>query len=164
MIYYTYYPSPIGKLLITAEDAHLTGIWYDTARSIPSGAVSTEDAPIIRQTCRWLDCYFSGNPCETGTLFLKSQGTAFQTLVWDLLLEIPWGKTTTYGELAKLAALRMGKERMSAQAVGYAVGKNPISIVIPCHRCLGAGNALTGYAGGPDRKRFLLDLEQIQYK
>lgn len=163
MKYYTYYPSPIGKLLITAEDAQLTGIWYDNTHPIPLDAVFTDSAAVIRQVCNWLDDYFLGKPINTDMLSLKPQGTPFQMLVWQLLLDIPWGETATYGELAKLAAQKMGKDKMSAQAIGNAVGKNPISIVIPCHRCLGAGHSLTGYAGGLDRKRFLLDLEKTEY-
>ena len=164
MKYYTFYPSPLGQLLITAQDDFITGIWYPDTHPVPAGAMLSDILPVFRQIQMWLDAYFAGNPCEMHHLPLKPTGTPFQMLVWKLLLDIPWGQTTTYGNLAKQAAELLGREKMSAQAVGQAVGKNPISIVIPCHRCMGTGNTLTGYAGGLDRKRFLLDLEKIQYK
>ena len=164
MEYYTFYPSPRGQLLITAQDDFITGIWYHDAHPIPARATPSDTLPVFRQVQMWLDAYFAGNSCKIHHLPLKPKGTPFQMLVWKLLLDIPWGETVTYGSLANQAAELLGREKMSAQAIGQAVGKNPISIVIPCHRCMGAGNTLTGYAGGLERKRFLLDLEQIQYK
>ena len=103
----------------------------------------------------WLDSYFSGDPAEV-TFPLNPHGTAFQKQVWEILLTIPYGKTTTYGAIAREMARRAGREKMSAQAVGQAVGKNPISILIPCHRVVGVNGKLTGYAGGLDRKEWLL--------
>ena len=164
MEFYTIYPSPLGNLLITAEKNDITGIWYENSKTIPRHALALDTLPVFLEVRKWLDDYFGGKPCDANTLPLKPKGTPFQMTVWSLLLDIPWGETSTYGELAKLAAKRLGKETMSAQAIGNAVGKNPISIVIPCHRCLGAGDTLTGYAGGLDRKCFLLGLEKIQYK
>ena len=107
----------------------------------------------------WLDAYFAGNAPSPAALPLRPEGTEFRRLIWGLLLEIPYGKTVTYGALAKRAAEILGKPRMSAQAVGQAVGRNPISILIPCHRVVGAGGQLTGYAGGLARKEYLLRLE-----
>ena len=103
----------------------------------------------------WLDGYFSGNPAEL-SFPLNPHGTSFQKQVWEILLTVPYGKTTTYGAIAREIALRTGKEKMSAQAVGQAVGANPISILIPCHRVVGANGKLTGYAGGLDKKEWLL--------
>lgn len=164
MEYYTYYLSPLGKLLITADETCLTGIWFQDRKAPPTYGVFREMHPVFLQAHKWLDAYFAGEPCDTQALPLNPKGTQFQMLVWRLLLDIPWGESSTYGQLAKQAAEILGKKHMSPQAVGNAVGKNPISIVIPCHRVLGSGGRLTGYAGGLDRKRFLLDLERIQYK
>ena len=144
---YCEYPSPVGTLYLTADEGGLTGIWMHPEK--------TGDYPVLAQAKQWLDAYFSGNP--TGADFpLNPQGTAFQRQVWDILLTIPYGQTTTYGAIAREMAARTGKEQMSAQAVGQAVGKNPISILIPCHRVVGANGSLTGYAGGLERKEWLL--------
>lgn len=144
---YCQYPSPVGTLYLTADEDGLTGIWMHPEK--------TEDFPVLSQAKLWLDSYFSGNPAEI-TFSLNPQGTPFQKQVWTLLLTIPYGETTTYGTLAREMARRTGRERMSAQAVGQAVGKNPISILIPCHRVVGAGGKLTGYAGGLAKKEWLL--------
>ena len=113
---------------------------------------------VLSKTKQWLDDYFAGRRPDFAPP-LKPQGTPFQELVWQLLLDIPYGATTTYGELAQAVAQRLGKERMSAQAVGQAVGHNPIAVIIPCHRVLGKNGQLTGYAGGLERKKALLALE-----
>ena len=147
---YCEYPSPVGTLYLTADEGGLTGIWMHP--------VKTEDFPILSQAKAWLDGYFSGNPTEV-TFPLNPQGTPFQKQVWEILLAIPYGKTTTYGAIAREIALRTGKEKMSAQAVGQAVGANPISILIPCHRVVGTNGKLTGYAGGLDKKEWLLHHE-----
>lgn len=144
---YCEYPSPVGVLYLTAEKSGLTGIWMHPEK--------TEDFPVLSQVKTWLDSYFSGYPSEI-TFPLNPQGTAFQRQVWKLLLTIPYGKTTTYGNLAREMAVRTGKQKMSAQAVGQAVGANPISILIPCHRVVGSNGKLTGYAGGLDKKEWLL--------
>lgn len=152
------YDSPLGKLLLTWEDRALTGIWFD--REIPDQE-KQENHPVLRQTKRWLDAYFRGdNPMPD--LPLMPAGTPFQKQVWQLLLTIPHGETKTYGDLAREMAVILGKEKMSAQAVGQAVGKNPISILIPCHRVVGANGQLTGYASGLDRKSWLLRHEGQQ--
>ena len=117
--------------------------------------VKTEDFPILSQAKAWLDGYFSGNPTEV-TFPLNPQGTPFQKQVWEILLAIPYGETTTYGAIAREMAQRTGKEKMSAQAVGQAVGANLYAIAIPCHRVVGAKSKLTSYAGGLDKKEWLL--------
>ena len=144
---YCQYPSPVGTLYLTADEDGLTGVWMHPEK--------TEDFPVLSQAKLWLDSYFAGNPAEI-SFPLNPQGTAFQKQVWEILLTIPYGETTTYGTLAREMARRTGRERMSAQAVGQAVGKNPISILIPCHRVVGAGGKLTGYAGGLEKKEWLL--------
>lgn len=164
MIYYTKIPSPLGILTAAVENGALAALWLPTQRGIPlAGATEQHDDPVLLNVRQWLEQYFLGNllpiPCP-----LAPKGTNFQKQVWDLLLEIPYGQTVTYGELAKMIATASGREKMSAQAVGQAVGANPIAILIPCHRVLGAGGKLTGYTGGIDKKIFLLELEYIAYK
>ena len=144
------YTSPVGTLYLTADEGGLTGIWMHPEK--------TEDFPVLAQAKLWLDSYFSGNPEEI-TFPLNPHGTVFQEQVWEILLTIPYGQTTTYGARAREMARRCGRERMSAQAVGQAVGANPISILIPCYRVVGAGGKLTGYAGGLDKKSWLLQHE-----
>lgn len=144
---YCEYPSPLGTLYLTADAVGLTGI-----RMHPE---KTEDYPVLFQAKSWLDSYFSGNPAEI-SFPLQPHGTPFQKQVWELLLAIPYGETTTYGALAREMAVRTGKKKMSAQAVGQAVGANPIAIAIPCHRVVGANGKLTGYAWGLDKKEWLL--------
>lgn len=157
MICHSIYDSPVGPLHLSADDRVLRSVRFE-------GGQPTETNPILQQTENWLDRYFSGRAPDPRELPLAPEGSAFQKLIWDLLLQIPWGDSTTYGCLARQAAGRMGKERMSAQAVGNAVGKNPIGIIIPCHRVLGSGGSLTGFSGGMEIKRRLLDLEGIPYR
>ena len=146
MTYIQHYDAPLGRILLAADEVGLTGLWFD-------GAKYFADAR------RWLDLYFAGQ--EPGFLPpLHPAGSTFQQAVWALLLQIPYGQTVTYGELARQLAEKQGRPRMSAQAVGGAVGHNKISIIIPCHRVVGTGGSLTGYAGGIDRKVKLLALEQ----
>ena len=162
MEYTTRYESPLGGLTLAGVGDALTGIWFDGqahfARTLD--AQSQEGAlAVFNETKRWLDLYFRGErPDFAPKLTLK--GTAFQLAVWELLLKIPYGETRTYGNLAKDVANHFGRERMSAQAVGGAVGRNPIGLIVPCHRVVGANGALTGYAAGLDKKRRLLELEQ----
>ena len=148
--YYGKYDSPLGPLLLISDGKKLTGLYMN--REVPE---NTPELPVFRQTELWLESYFQGeNPGVTVPVNLK--GTAFQKQVWNRLLEIPYGKTVTYGDLAKEIALWSGKKKMSAQAIGQAVGKNPVSILIPCHRVIGAGGKLTGYGGGLEKKIWLL--------
>ncbi len=152
------YESPLGTILLEADGFGLTGVWLPGQRSADLPGGETPDHPVLMQACRWLDLYFSGEvPDFTPPLHL--QGTAFQQAVWALLLTIPYGQTATYGALAREVAARLGKPRMSAQAVGGAVGRNPVSVIVPCHRVVGANGLLTGYAGGLDKKIALLALE-----
>ena len=146
------YDSPIGPITLTSDGEALTGLRIDESAEYCVSPLSTFHSPL--STCiRWLDLYFSGQqPDFTPTLALR--GTDFQRRVWQALLEIPYGRTTTYGELARRIGCR------SAQAVGQAVGRNPIAIIVPCHRVVGSGGSLTGYAYGIEKKQYLLQLEK----
>ena len=157
MTYYCQYPSPVGTLLLISDGNDLTGLFMD--REPPVGAEAAEELQVLRQTKDWLDAYFRGTPPDWLPP-MTAAGTAFQKRIWGYLLEIPFGEVRTYSQLAQRAAEDMGKQRMSAQAVGGAVGRNPISIMIPCHRCVGANGSLTGYAWGLERKQWLLGHEQ----
>lgn len=150
--------SPLGPLFLCCDEAGLTRLEFAPERMpVPSTA---ELSPILQQTARWLEVYWSGR--DPGPLPpLHLQGTPFQLAVWELLRAIPYGRTTTYGALARQLAAQTGRPRMSAQAVGGAVGRNPAAILIPCHRVLGADGSLTGYAYGLEVKRSLLALEGI---
>lgn len=154
---YTYnYSSPAGEILLAANDNSLTGLWFYGAKYF---AADLEDArtekltPVLRQTLRWLDTYFSGSEPDFMPP-LELHGSDFRRRVWAELAKIPYGETVTYGEIAKKLGVK------SAQAVGGAVGHNPVSIIVPCHRVLGADGSLTGYAGGTDKKARLLELER----
>ena len=158
MIQTAFYAAPYGRYVMAAEDGALTGVWLEGQKYFPSDlpVPSGEEAEIFARTRRWLDAYFAGRQPDVSALPMAPRGSAFALNVWQLLLEIPYGQTVTYGELAKRLAEQRGLAQLSAQAVGGAVGHNPISILIPCHRVLGAKNRLTGYAGGLDVKTFLL--------
>lgn len=159
MIYTTRCSSPLGPIGLACSETHLVGLWLEG--QTPIEGVPGEH-PILTETVRWLDRYFAGEGPEASELPLKPSGTPFRELIWQLLLEIPWGETTTYGALAKGAASILGREKMSAQAVGGAVGANPISIIIPCHRVVGSDGSLTGYAGGVHYKQWLLEHEGLK--
>ena len=152
MTYYLEYPSPVGTLLLTCDETGLTGLWMN---KVPSDtALHGVDHPLLQRASAWLDGYFAERR-EQIPIPLNPAGTAFQQRVWKRLLEIPYGQVITYGDIAREIEQETGK-RMSAQAVGGAVGRNPISIMIPCHRVIGAGGKLTGYAGGLEKKICLL--------
>lgn len=159
MTYVNQYTSPLGEILLASDGEAITGLWFLGAKYFARGldsAARERDLPVFQSAKAWLDAYFAGR--EPGALPpLRPAGTDFQRQVWDLLLQIPYGATTTYGALAR--RLAEGRGRVSAQAVGGAVGHNPISLLIPCHRVVGAGGSLTGYAGGVDKKLALLRLE-----
>ena len=162
MIYTYHYTSPLGIITLAIDGESLTGLWFDGQKYFPHKLISesTEaELPIFKQTAKWLDIYFSGRiPDFTPSISLNT--TPFRKAVHDILLTIPYGQIMTYGEIANIIAKKKGIDRMSAQAVGGAVGHNPISIIIPCHRVVGADGSLTGYAGGLDRKIELLKLEK----
>jgi methylated-DNA-[protein]-cysteine S-methyltransferase len=156
------YTSPLGGITLASDGEALIGLWFDGQRHFARtlGPAPIEKAlPVFALAEGWLDAYFSGKAPDF-TPPLDPRGTAFQRAVWELLLAIPYGQTVTYGELAASLAERRGLSRMSARAVGGAVGRNPISLIVPCHRVVGADGSLTGYAGGIDRKRRLLALEK----
>ena len=161
MVSICHYESPLGGVLLAADEIGLTGLWFDGqryfARGLPADRVELE-TPALLESKRWLDIYFSGKEPDF-TPPLHPIGSAFRQSVWEILLQIPYGKTTTYGEIARQLSEKMGLSRMSAQAVGGAVGHNEISIIIPCHRVVGTNGSLTGYAGGLDKKVRLLELE-----
>ena len=162
MQYTPHYDSPLGGILLAADEVGLTGLWFDGAKyfgdDLPDERVERE-TPILTEAKRWLDVYFAGNEPDF-TPPLHPVGSAFRQSVWELLLQIPYGQTVTYGELARQFAEKQGLSRMSAQAVGGAVGHNKISLIIPCHRVVGTSGSLTGYAGGIDKKLKLLELER----
>ena len=161
MIYTQHYDSPLGGILLAADDIGLTGLWFEGqkyfARTLDAVHQEQETA-VLSKARRWLEVYFGGQEPDF-TPPLHPAGSAFQQEVWALLRRIPCGQTTTYGALAKQLAAERGLFRMSAQAVGGAVGHNVISIIIPCHRVVGTNGRLTGYAGGIDKKAALLRLE-----
>ena len=165
MIYFTEYASPVGTLTISANDTSLIGLYIQNQKYYPTltnwQRVSTDENPVLTAAINWLDLYFSAQNPPTESLSLSPQGTPFRQQVWRHLCRIPYGQTTTYGALAKEIAAENNIPSMSAQAIGNAVGHNPISIIIPCHRVVGADGNLTGYAAGTDIKLKLLALEGI---
>lgn len=161
MHYTADYRSPLGGIVLAADEIGLTGLWFEGQKYFAlrlDPAHEKKDLPLFSQAKRWLDLYFSGKEPDF-QLPLHFTGTPFQNEVWALLYAIPYGQTTTYGAIARQLAEKKGLSRMSAQAVGGAVGRNQLSIVVPCHRVVGANGSLTGYAGGIDRKIQLLKLE-----
>ncbi len=163
MQYINHYDSPLGTILLAADDEGLTGLWFDKQKYYARNLCSKpqeKDLPVFTQTKKWLDTYFSAkNPGFTPTLHLT--GTDFQMEVWDILRRIKYGETKTYGFVANVLAKKKCVTRVSAQAVGNAISHNPVSIIVPCHRVIGADGSLTSYAGGLDRKAALLKLEGI---
>ncbi|MBQ7565688.1 MAG: methylated-DNA--[Oscillospiraceae bacterium] len=152
---YTFsYASPLGKIMLTSDGDALTGLQFDR----PKGGADTP-LPVFTETVRWLDMYFGGKKPDF-TPPLRMDATPFRRSVWELLLTIPYGDFVTYGQLAEQLAQKQGLPHMSAQAVGGAVGHNPILLIVPCHRVVGADGSLTGYAAGLDRKCRLLAMEQ----
>ena len=162
MQYISYYASPLGDLLLAADSIGLTGLWFAGqkyyARSLDA-EWEEKEIPLFEMAKGWLDIYFSGRKPDF-TVPLHFFGTAFQREVWEILCTIPYGQTATYGEIAKQIAIKRGLSHMSAQAVGGAVGRNGISILVPCHRVVGTDGSLTGYAGGIAKKAALLALEK----
>lgn len=170
-----YYDSPIGRLTLASDGESLTGLWIEGQKYYGGQAGSNltepeeraaetekqQELPVFCLAKSWLDRYFRGEKPEIKEVPIKPEGSLFRRTVWEILCEIPYGQTVTYGEIARQAAEKLGKETMSAQAVGGAVGHNPVSVIIPCHRVVGAQGSLTGYAGGIERKLWLLELEGV---
>lgn len=164
MFFGTKYKSKVGDIVIASDEKSIIGLWFEKQKYIdktmPADIIFEENS-IIKEGIKWLDDYFAGKKPEISDLPLNPFGTDFRKLIWKILLKIPYGETVTYGEIAKEVSQITGKEKMSAQAVGGAVGHNPIGIIIPCHRVVGAGGNLTGYAGGLDKKILLLQHEGV---
>ena len=164
MTYVSCFDSPIGQMLLRQDGDALTGLWLEGQKYYPVEFPTDahwEDTPLLEQTKDWLNQYFAGQRPQISQLPLNPRGTDFQRLVWKQLCRIPYGQTVTYGWIARQLAEQEGRARMSAQAVGGAVGHNEISIIIPCHRVVGTSGSLTGYAGGMDRKIALLKTEHV---
>ncbi len=160
-MYCSHYASPLGKILLAADEIGLTGLWFEGQKYFAlhlDGEYKEKEIPVFAQAKRWLDIYFSAKEPDF-SVPLHFTGTNFQNEVWEILRLIPYGSTMTYGQIARLIAGKRNLPHMSAQAVGGAVARNEISIIVPCHRVVGANGNLTGYAGGIDRKIALLRLE-----
>ena len=162
MISLAYYDSPLGRITIAAKEEKICGAWFEGQKyflsSLKEQQTQEKLTPVLEQAQGWLDHYFLGEDIEMD-LPLLAEGTSFQKTVWEVLQTIPYGNTMTYGEVSREVSRLLGRDKMSAQAVGQAVGHNPISILIPCHRVLGKSGSLIGYAGGIGRKKSLLEME-----
>lgn len=178
-----FYNSPLGAMVLYSDGVNLTGLYFETSVNLHNMGVDSSklhldsrkdsyfgkskwanlaDLPIFTQTKEWLDLYFNGKiPRFTPPIAFPKDSSRFALRVWEILLEIPYGATMTYGDIAKQVAQEFGIDKMSAQAVGGAVSRNPISIIVPCHRVLGANLNITGYAGGIDKKLALLKCEGV---
>lgn len=165
MIYLTTYQSNLGEILLASDGTSLVGLWFKEQKyyggKFLEETVEKDDLVIFEETKQWLDAYFKGEQPPISQLKINFNDSEFRNYVWQVLCEIPYGKTLSYKEVGQEVALRMNKTSMSSQAVGGAVGHNPISIIVPCHRVVGTNKSLTGYAGGLDRKINLLKLEGI---
>ena len=150
-LYKSFYRSPLGTLTIISDDRHLLKLYPCEGKTI-----CTEESEPIRLTKNWLDLYFSGSQPSIDTIPILAEGTPFQQRCWQQLLHIPYGSTTSYKAIAELLSKESLSGRMSCQAVGQAIGKNPITIIIPCHRVIGSNGNLTGYSGGLELKKALL--------
>lgn len=165
MISVTYYDSPLGRVLLAEQHQALVGVWFEGQKyylgSYHGPMEETKQSAILQEAITWLERYFHGECPQISELTIAPKGSDFQKAVWNILCEIPYGQTITYGEISKKIAANKGLKTMSAQAVGGAVGHNPISIIIPCHRVVGTNGSLTGYAGGIERKKQLLIHEKV---
>ncbi len=162
MQYVSHFDSSMGRILLAADEVGLTGLWFEGQKYFPGHPdekKEEKETAYLEQTKRWLTVYFSGKEPDFAVP-VHLRGTDFQMAVWKILRSIPYGQTMAYGEIAKKIAAHRGLRRMSAQAVGGAVGHNPISIIVPCHRVVGSDGSLTGYAGGIEKKVRLLTLEK----
>ena len=165
MIYKTSYKSPLGEILIASKDNELICLWIEGQKNYLSDLkeelITNDNDKVLKDTKNWLDRYFNHEKPNLNELPLNPIGNEFRQEVWNILKRIPYGEVITYNDIAKEIAANRGIKRMSAQAVGGAVGHNPISIIIPCHRVVGLSGNLTGYAGGIDKKIYLLKHEQV---
>ena len=164
MHYLSHYESRLGAMTMAGDGEHLTGLWFDGQKydrsTIDDDAVLQPRLPVFTQTAQWLDAYFEG--ADPGfTPPIRVEGSNFKKMVSSTMLSIPFGATSTYARIAAEVARRMGRKQMSAQAVGGAVGRNPITLIVPCHRVLASDGSLRGYAGGVDRKERLLEMEGV---
>ena len=163
MTFINQFHSPMGNITLASNGEALTGLWFDGQKyfgnNLPEKCAEKE-LPVFLETKRWLEVYFQGKDPDF-TPSLSFSATPFRKAVWEILLSIPYGKTMTYGEISQKIAKQYGLSRMSAQAVGGAVGHNPVSIIVPCHRVIGTNGSLTGYAGGIKKKIGLLTLERV---
>ena len=160
MEYYCLTPSPLGEILLTSDGEALTGLWFSDRHSL-SGLVPGDGLPIFERTKDWLRRYFRGEAPDHGEIPVSLRGSPFALSVWEELRKIPYGETVSYGDIAKTLAPKSPSGKMSAQAVGGAVGSNPISIIVPCHRVIGAGGKMVGYGGGLERKIAMLKIEGV---
>ncbi|QQO10451.1 methylated-DNA--[protein]-cysteine S-methyltransferase [Breznakiella homolactica] len=165
MYYSTTYQSPIGKIMLACDGGNLVGLWTEGQKyfgdTVPETMTERDNIPVFDSAKKWLDRYFAGKKPSSSQLPLAPIGGKFRQEVWNILREIPYGEVFTYGGIAKKMAAKMGKPSMSSQAVGGAVGHNPISIIIPCHRVVGSNGSLTGFSGGVQMKITLLELEGV---
>ena len=164
MIYTSNYNSPIGKLLLASKGHQLIGLWIEGQKyyfSCLKDEIKEEDTEILIKTKKWLDRYFKGENPSINELDLNPLGSDFRKSVWKILCEIPYGEVITYKDIADTIAKQKNLKKMSSQAIGGAVSHNPISIIIPCHRVVGSNGSLTGYAGGIDKKVYLLNHEKV---
>lgn len=165
MIYISEYKSPLGKITLASDGKNLIGLWIEGQKyyfsNLKQEVIKQDNLEIFNKTKNWLDRYFNKEKPDISEIPLSLIGNEFRKKVWEILKEIPYGETITYKEIANKLEKIMKKEKMSAQAVGGAVGHNPISIIIPCHRVVGKSGSLTGYAGGIDKKIKLLEIEGV---
>lgn len=162
MDYIAFLKSPLGNIMLSSDGSSLTGLWFEKQKYFGENLdkiYEEKELPVFEKTFKWLDIYFSGEEPDF-TPKIKMKTTEFRKKVWEILLSIPYGETMTYKEIAEIIAKENNYSKMSAQAIGGAVGHNAISIIIPCHRVVGTNGKLTGYASGIDKKLFLLNLEK----
>lgn len=165
MFYSTEYRTPVGAVTLVSDAERLVGLWNENhkyfAATVTGKPLDDSGQPVLVKACEWLDSYFAGERPPISDLALAPRGTSFRTTVWNLLCEIPYGEVVTYGDIARKVATRQNRSSMSSQAVGGAVGHNPLSIIIPCHRVVGANRSLVGYAAGVSTKLALLQHEGV---
>lgn len=165
MVYKTYYSSPIGSITLASDGENIIGLWMEGQKyygdTVSEEMIKRDDLAIFTKTREWLDRYFAGKNPSISEIPLLPRGGEFRKIVWNILCEIPYGEVTTYGEIGKKVAKKMNKNTMSGQAIGGAVGHNPISVIIPCHRVVSLNGSLTGFSGGINKKIALLEHEGV---